>query len=46
MKAIINVKNLYFNTTNYKQTLQHELSHAYEMMKRIILCMVIWARPL
>lgn len=32
---IINVKNLYFNTTDYKQTLQHELSHAYEMMKRI-----------
>ena len=32
---IINVKNLFFNASNYKQTIQHELSHAYEMMERI-----------
>lgn len=32
---IINVKKLFFNVDEYKQTLQHELSHAYEMMQRI-----------
>lgn len=31
---IVNLKPLYTLGENYKQTLQHELTHAYEMLKR------------
>lgn len=31
---VVNIKTLFINEENYKQILQHELTHAYELMKR------------
>ena len=34
LTIIINIKKLFFDGKMYKNTLQHELTHAYEMMQR------------
>lgn len=34
LTIVINIKTMFFNGKGYKNTLQHELTHAYEMIQR------------